>query len=62
MEDDDDDTAYRLGSTREGFLHVYPDADTISLTALLNAIRGKQGHRRISKNGMPEQRGSMTPT
>ena len=51
---------YRLGSTREGFLCVYPDADTISLTALLNTIQGRQGHQRISKNGMPAQQGTGT--
>lgn len=59
---DSDYTIYRLGSTREGFLRVYPDADTISLTVLLNTIRGKHGHRRISKNGTPEQRGSRSVT
>ena len=59
------DTIYSLGSTREGFLRVYSDADTITLTALLNTIRVRQGHCRSSKNGTPAQRGtgsrSMSP-
>ena len=36
--EEDDYSTYRLGSTREGFLRVYPNVDAISLTALLNAI------------------------
>ena len=59
-----------LGGTDGAFLAAYPSANTMRISDLLGAIRGKYGRRRKSRNGTPEQRynsqssepASTTPT
>ena len=45
-----------LGGTDDTFLAAYPAADAMRVSDLLEAIRGKHGRRRKSRNGTPEQR------
>ena len=45
-----------LGGTDVTFLAAYPAANTMRVSDLLEAIRGKHGLRRKSRNGTPEQR------
>jgi len=45
-----------LGGTDDTFLAAYPAANTMRVSDLLEAIRGKHGRRRKSRNGTPEQR------
>jgi hypothetical protein len=45
-----------LGGTDDTFLVAYPAADAMRVSDLLEAIRGKCGRRRKSRNGTPEQR------
>ena len=58
-----------LGGTDDTFLAAYLEANTMRVSDLLGAIRGKHGWRRKSWNGTPEQRfsslsvnGSPEPT
>ena len=51
-----------LGGTDDSFLAVYPEANTMRVSDLLGAIRGKHGRRRKSQNGTPEQRDSSPST
>ena len=45
-----------MGGTDDSFLVAYPAADTMRVIDLLEAIQGKHGWRRKSRNGTPEQR------
>ena len=46
----------RLGGTDNTFLAAYPEANTMRVSDLLEVIRGKNGRRRKSRNGTPEER------
>ena len=45
-----------LGGTEDTFLDTYPADNAMRVSDLLEAIQGKYGWRRKSRNGMPEQR------
>jgi hypothetical protein len=49
-----------LGGTNDTFIAAYPEANTMRVSDLLEAIRGKHGRRRKSRKGTPEQRCSRT--